>query len=152
MNTTEKLLQELNEKRGLSYPQVGYSYFADVKGNGSSSKAVYTIVNENGGVSRSHLNGSPRVRCNKIRAEIAATGTTVETVKDYGITIAGTRWTADIAELTGQPGRIVTGYWHAGSYHFNGMNYSSKASLRNCLLYTSPSPRDQRGSRMPSSA
>ena len=24
--------------------------------------------------------------------------------------------------------------------------------LNNCLLYTSPSPRDQRGSRMPSSA
>ena len=24
--------------------------------------------------------------------------------------------------------------------------------LKNCLLYTSPSPRDQRGSRMPSSA
>ena len=28
----------------------------------------------------------------------------------------------------------------------------SKAMLRICLLYTSPSPRDQRGSRMPSSA
>ena len=26
------------------------------------------------------------------------------------------------------------------------------AKLYNCLLYTSPSPRDQRGSRMPSSA
>ena len=26
------------------------------------------------------------------------------------------------------------------------------AVLRDCLLYTSPSPRDQRGSRMPSSA
>ena len=26
------------------------------------------------------------------------------------------------------------------------------AEARNCLLYTSPSPRDQRGSRMPSSA
>ena len=25
-------------------------------------------------------------------------------------------------------------------------------SIKNCLLYTSPSPRDQRGSRMPSSA
>ena len=25
-------------------------------------------------------------------------------------------------------------------------------ALKNCLLYTSPSPRDQRGSRMPSSA
>ena len=29
---------------------------------------------------------------------------------------------------------------------------ASKESPRNCLLYTSPSPRDQRGSRMPSSA
>ena len=28
----------------------------------------------------------------------------------------------------------------------------SRAQLENCLLYTSPSPRDQRGSRMPSSA
>ena len=27
-----------------------------------------------------------------------------------------------------------------------------RARLRACLLYTSPSPRDQRGSRMPSSA
>ena len=27
-----------------------------------------------------------------------------------------------------------------------------KAKSTNCLLYTSPSPRDQRGSRMPSSA
>ena len=29
---------------------------------------------------------------------------------------------------------------------------ASNPSLRRCLLYTSPSPRDQRGSRMPSSA
>ena len=28
----------------------------------------------------------------------------------------------------------------------------TEATLRTCLLYTSPSPRDQRGSRMPSSA
>ena len=28
----------------------------------------------------------------------------------------------------------------------------SRRALRACLLYTSPSPRDQRGSRMPSSA
>ena len=27
-----------------------------------------------------------------------------------------------------------------------------EANLKTCLLYTSPSPRDQRGSRMPSSA
>ena len=30
--------------------------------------------------------------------------------------------------------------------------YGSFASIAACLLYTSPSPRDQRGSRMPSSA
>ena len=29
---------------------------------------------------------------------------------------------------------------------------TSITSFKNCLLYTSPSPRDQRGSRMPSSA
>ena len=31
-------------------------------------------------------------------------------------------------------------------------SFYSKEPIRNCLLYTSPSPRDQRGSRMPSSA
>ena len=30
--------------------------------------------------------------------------------------------------------------------------YLGKGVLKACLLYTSPSPRDQRGSRMPSSA
>ena len=29
---------------------------------------------------------------------------------------------------------------------------ATDAQIKNCLLYTSPSPRDQRGSRMPSSA
>ena len=31
-------------------------------------------------------------------------------------------------------------------------NISNEKQLKDCLLYTSPSPRDQRGSRMPSSA
>ena len=37
---------------------------------------------------------------------------------------------------------------------FISMNKSMTVDekLENCLLYTSPSPRDQRGSRMPSSA
>ena len=34
----------------------------------------------------------------------------------------------------------------------NDPNALSLATSNNCLLYTSPSPRDQRGSRMPSSA
>ena len=33
-----------------------------------------------------------------------------------------------------------------------GMQLFSAAQYNHCLLYTSPSPRDQRGSRMPSSA
>ena len=33
-----------------------------------------------------------------------------------------------------------------------GLLYKSKRDAVVCLLYTSPSPRDQRGSRMPSSA
>ena len=34
----------------------------------------------------------------------------------------------------------------------NGYNDVGRLRLISCLLYTSPSPRDQRGSRMPSSA
>ena len=44
--------------------------------------------------------------------------------------------------------------------HYNGASCVAVVSMKNsslemphrCLLYTSPSPRDQRGSRMPSSA
>ena len=41
----------------------------------------------------------------------------------------------------------------AGSYNkAQSWRTSSSRSGSSCLLYTSPSPRDQRGSRMPSSA
>ena len=43
----------------------------------------------------------------------------------------------------------------AGSHRFEFINdilNGSDDGVSNCLLYTSPSPRDQRGSRMPSSA
>ena len=41
-----------------------------------------------------------------------------------------------------------------GKHRFSAVQLSSfiLKSLKACLLYTSPSPRDQRGSRMPSSA
>ena len=44
--------------------------------------------------------------------------------------------------------------WHAaGGFHtLNGDPNVAKLQAYTCLLYTSPSPRDQRGSRMPSSA
>ena len=45
----------------------------------------------------------------------------------------------------------VQGLAAAQSWLF-GLERSRPLSFRACLLYTSPSPRDQRGSRMPSSA
>ncbi|UUV43072.1 hypothetical protein RCDORA_99 [Rhodobacter phage RcDora] len=70
-NMTERLLAELNAARGLKYPDIGYCYFADVKGDGTYNPRVYTIVNPQGGVTLSYLNApSPRERCQKIRAAI----------------------------------------------------------------------------------
>lgn len=69
--STESLLAELNTARGLQYPEVGYCYFADVKGDGTYSPRVYTIVNTQGGVTLSCLNApTARERCEKIRAAI----------------------------------------------------------------------------------
>ena len=42
--------------------------------------------------------------------------------------------------------------WLDGSAYLNHVELVRKARGATCLLYTSPSPRDQRGTRMPSSA
>ena len=39
-----------------------------------------------------------------------------------------------------------------GGYYFGTQNADTSSSSKTCLLYTSPSPRDKRQSRMPSSA
>ena len=44
------------------------------------------------------------------------------------------------------------GLYHVSSRQAFVWPYDGGARLAGCLLYTSPSPRDQRGSRMPSSA
>ena len=43
-------------------------------------------------------------------------------------------------------------YIHAEGYAAGELKHGPIALIEDCLLYTSPSPRDQRGSRMPSSA
>ena len=52
------------------------------------------------------------------------------------------------------PSAILTGANHGDEYEgpIALFNLSARSNINNCLLYTSPSPRDQRGSRMPSSA
>ena len=50
---------------------------------------------------------------------------------------------------------VILAYWsYAKAYYVkNGKQTKEVDAIRRaCLLYTSPSPRDQRGSRMPSSA
>ena len=54
MTRTEAACKDHNERKGLTRNQVGYIYYADVKGNGR--KAVWAVINENGGVTRSGHN------------------------------------------------------------------------------------------------
>ena len=59
------------------------------------------------------------------------------------------------AVSTGVDRPLVPSSWTGKIFsHFHGLHHpGGKSTLREvCLLYTSPSPRDQRGSRMPSSA
>ena len=61
------------------------------------------------------------------------------------------KWLVKDVNLEIHRGKIVTIIGPNGS----GKSTTAKIALglfKSCLLYTSPSPRDQRGSRMPSSA
>ena len=88
------------------------------------------------------------------------------TVADNGYEIGNTFFqdgTNATGDLVGTAGSVTgtlsvsnagLGYTPAsGSYTFAGVNLVTlTGSGRGCLLYTSPSPRDKRQSRMPSSA
>ena len=43
--TTTKLIEKLNAANGKEYPDVGFVYFADVKGDGRNIKSVYHVRN-----------------------------------------------------------------------------------------------------------
>ena len=63
-------------------------------------------------------------------------------VKDVKADVAGLK--VDVADLKTDVGVLKT--------DVSGLKLDLAVVRSNCLLYTSPSPRDQRGSRMPSSA
>ena len=63
-------------------------------------------------------------------------------LKNYVATKISERWVKDINEVV----RLIP-EWSENTFLANHIDLS-----KICLLYTSPSPRDQRGSRMPSSA
>lgn len=70
---TSELLTKLNEVRNITHTNSpGYTFFADVTGNGVYNPKVYVVVNCDGGVTLSDLNDTnPRRRCAKIRDAIA---------------------------------------------------------------------------------
>ena len=74
---------------------------------------------------------------------------------------AGNERNLDLAQAMRRDGKNVLYFNYRGTWGSGGVFSISNALkdvanalelLRDCLLYTSPSPRDQRGSRMPSSA
>lgn len=49
------LLDEINKLNGnAKYPQIGYLYYADIRGDGLNICKVYAIMNAGGGVRSAH--------------------------------------------------------------------------------------------------
>ena len=74
---------------------------------------------------------------------------TPEVIEEHGITLE--EYDRILEILGREPNLTELGIFSVmWSEHCSYKN--TRALLKTCLLYTSPSPRDQRGSRMPSSA
>ena len=67
-----------------------------------------------------------------------------------GEALPGTELRLDAGEVQIRTPDLMDGYWEDPAATAEAI--TPDGWLRTCLLYTSPSPRDQRGSRMPSSA
>ena len=67
------------------------------------------------------------------------------TLEEHGLTLKDAR-----IAWVGDGNNVCASYIHAAAKF--GFSLGIGTPFRYCLLYTSPSPRDQRGSRMPSSA
>jgi hypothetical protein len=65
--TIDKLCEAINQARRVTYPQRGYLYFANIKGDGiSRRRRVYMITSDGGGVTAMH-NGSYRQTAKNLR-------------------------------------------------------------------------------------
>ena len=83
-------------------------------------------------------------------------------VADESVTNCGNEFLAEMGQMTPATRVLLTGYDQVDTvvravdrgqiYAYVAKPWSPMELRLTCLLYTSPSPRDQRGSRMPSSA
>ena len=52
--TIDNLCETVNTRNSVSYPMKGYTYFADIRGDGRNIRRVYVITNDKGGVTACH--------------------------------------------------------------------------------------------------
>lgn len=69
-----KLCEQINEARRVSYPNKGYLYFADIRGDGANQKRVYRIVNDGGGVTAIHNGKTYRETAKNLREILKVQG------------------------------------------------------------------------------
>ena len=87
----------------------------------------------------------------KVRGEVSglskpASGHVYLNLKDENAIIKAIAWRSTVAKLSFMPDEGLEVICSRANY------FKTFIWHKACLLYTSPSPRDQRGSRMPSSA
>jgi hypothetical protein len=63
----DKLCEQINNARGVVYPQVGCLMYANIAGDGRRHRTVYQISNADGGVCPAHNSCSPRVTASNLR-------------------------------------------------------------------------------------
>jgi hypothetical protein len=69
----DKLCEQINNARGVVYPQVGCLMYANIAGDGRRHRTVYQISNADGGVCPAHNSCSPRVTASNLRGVLAET-------------------------------------------------------------------------------
>lgn len=67
----DRLCEQINEARRVTYPMRGYTYFADIKGDGQRNRKVYIITNDQGGVTACHNGSTYRETAAKLREVLA---------------------------------------------------------------------------------
>jgi hypothetical protein len=71
--TIDNLCEQINNARGVVYPQVGYLMYANIAGDGRRHRTVYAVINPDGGLCAVHNSYSTRVTVSNLRRVLADT-------------------------------------------------------------------------------
>lgn len=70
----DTLCEAINKASRVTYPQKGYTYFADIRGDGQRNRRVYIITGDSGGVTACYNGRTYRETAAKLREVLACTG------------------------------------------------------------------------------